>query len=158
MTSPAKTPDDYLAGLPEERRAAISTIRQAILAALPPGYAEVMQYGMIAYVVPHSLYPAGYHCDPKQAVPFVCVASQKNHMAVYLTGISDGEAGERFQARYEASGKKLDKGSSCVRFRRLDDLCLEAVEEVVASMPVDAFLERYVASIPPSKRPKTAAS
>src|SRR5271157_883898 len=87
MTSQAKTVDEYLQALPPDRRTAISAVRQVILANLPKGYEECMSYGMIGYVVPHSLYPAGYHCDPKLPLPFVNLGSQKNHMALHLMNV-----------------------------------------------------------------------
>ena len=87
MKSSAKTVDEYLAALPENRRTAISTVRKVILANLPEGYEECMSYGMIGYVVPHRIYPAGYHCDPKLPLPYANLGSQKNHMALYLMSV-----------------------------------------------------------------------
>ena len=95
-------------------------MREVILAHLPEGYEEMMQYGMIGYVVPHSLYPAGYHCDPKQPLPFAHLGSQKNHMALYLMCVYlDSPIADWFRSAWAASGKKLDMGKACVRFKKL---------------------------------------
>src|SRR5438445_6362241 len=116
MQSSARTVEEYLEALPEERRAAISAVREVVLANLPAGYAEVMQYGMIGYVVPHRLYPAGYHCKPSDPLPYAALGSQKNHMAIYLcTVYGNKETESWFRKAYQATGKKLDMGKSCVR-------------------------------------------
>src|SRR5437867_9584228 len=125
MLSTAKTVADYLAELPPDRREAISAVRKVILKNLPKGFEEIMQYGMIGYVVPFKLFPAGYHCDPTQPLCYAGLASQKNHMAIYLmTVYGHKETEEWFVRAYKASGKKLDMGKSCVRFKKLDDLPL----------------------------------
>src|ERR1043166_6063897 len=116
MTSKAKTVSEYLKALPEDRRAAISAVRDVILANLSKGYAECMQYGMIGYVVPHSLYPAGYHCRPSEPLTYAMLGSQKNHMALYLMcAYGDPKTNEWFRKAYAATGKKLDMGKACVR-------------------------------------------
>src|SRR5581483_6695459 len=123
MTSSAATVEEYLAELPEERRAAIGAVRNVILANLPEGYEETMQYGMIGYIVPHRLYPAGYHCDPKQPLPLANLGSQKNHMSLYLMCVYGHEpTAEWFRSAWTATGKKLDMGKACVRFKKLDDV------------------------------------
>ena len=154
MASTAKTAEEYLASLPDDRREALSAIRDEVLRVLPPGYEETMQYGMITYVVPHSIFPSGYHCKPTDALPFASLASQKQHMALYLHAVYILGAQEDFKARYLASGKKLDMGAACVRFKSLDDLPLDVVSETLASIPVEMFLAKYVSNLPPSKRPK----
>lgn len=155
MTSTASTIGEYIASLPEDRRAAIGELHSKILEVLPPGYEPTMQYGMISYVVPHSRYPAGYHCDPKQAVTFVSLGSQKNHMALYLMCVyGGGERADQFREKYLATGKKLDMGAACLRFKKLEDLAVDVVLETIASIPVDKYLATYEAAIPPSKRPK----
>ena len=147
MQSQAKTVAEYLDSLPEDRRAAISKVRAVIRKNLPKGYAEQMQYGMIGYVVPHSLYPAGYHCDPKQPVPFAALASQKNHMALYLMALYQSpELLERLKEGFIAKGKKPDIGKSCIRFKKLEDLPLDIVGEMIALVPVAHYLERYESS------------
>src|SRR5262245_33001386 len=116
MKSTAASVDEYLQGLPEDRRVAIRAVREVVLRNLPKGYEECMSYGMIGYVVPHSLYPAGYHCDPKQPLPFACLGSQKNHMALYLMTVYGDPATEQwFRKTWLSTGKKLDMGKSCVR-------------------------------------------
>jgi Domain of unknown function (DU1801) len=143
MTSDAKTVKEYLASLPAERKSAISAVRDVILANLPAGYEECMQYGMISYVVPHSLYPAGYHCDPKQALTYASLGSQKNHMALYAMCVyGHGPTEEWFRKAYQAAGKKLDMGKACVRFRKLDDVPLEVIGQLVARVPVKDYIAR----------------
>jgi uncharacterized protein YdhG (YjbR/CyaY superfamily) len=140
MRSEASTVDQYLAELPADRREAIETVRSVILENLPDGYEEVMNWGMITYEVPLETYPDTYN---KQPLMFAALASQKNHMGVYLTGIyiSD-DARDEFEKAYRATGKRFDVGKSCVRFRKLDDLPLELIGETIASVPVDRFIER----------------
>src|SRR5215471_5374947 len=119
MNKQAKTADEYLETLPEERRAILAAVRGAILANLPKGYEECMSYGMISYVVAHSIYPKGYPCKPDQALPLALLGSQKNHMAIYLMNVYGDPATEKwFRAAWQASGKKLDMGKSCVRFKK----------------------------------------
>jgi hypothetical protein len=161
MTSKEKTVKEYLVSLPADRREAISAVRKVILANLPEGYEECMQYGMLSYVVPHSLYPAGYHCDPKQALTFASLGSQKNHMALYAMCVyGHGPTLDWFRKAWKATGKKLDMGKACVRFRKLDDLPLDVVGQLIARVPV----EKYVAAVEhslknrvPRKRVKKAA-
>jgi hypothetical protein len=141
MQSKAKTVDQYLAELPEDRREAISAIRAVILKHLPKGYAESMAYGMIGYHVPHSVYPAGYHCDPKLPLPFAALASQKNHMALYLMCVySDPELEAWFREQWTATGKKLDMGKSCVRFKKLEDVPLAVVGRVIKKVPARKYI------------------
>src|SRR5579871_7036261 len=117
--SKARTVDQYLGELPPDRRDAIGAVRKTILKSLPDGFEETMLYGMICYVVPHKLFPAGYHCDPSQPLCYAGLASQKNHMAVYLmTCYGDKETENWFVKAYKATGKKLDMGKSCVRFKK----------------------------------------
>lgn len=152
MRSSATTVAAYLKSLPAERREAITAVRRVILDNLPDGYEEGMQYGMIGYYVPHSVYPAGYHCDPKQPVPFAGLASQKNYMSLYLMcvyGNHDHEAW--FRTAWEKSGKKLDMGKGCVRFKRVEDVPLEVVGQTIRRVPVDEFL-RYYESVAGARR------
>lgn len=138
MRSDATTVDGYLAELPDERREAIAAVRRIILAHLPEGYVETMRWGMISYEVPLEVSGATYNGKP---LMYAALASQKNHMAVYLTSVyaDEGRAAE-FRDRYAATGRKPDIGKSCVRFRRLDDLPLELIGETIAATPVDEFL------------------
>lgn len=138
MQSKASTIEQYLAELPEERRAAIERVRKVILENLPTGYEETMNWGMITYQVPLTVYPDTYN---KKPLMYAALASQKNHMAVYLTGIyMDDDARLRFEADYKASGKRFDVGKSCVRFRKLDDLPLPLIAESIAATPIDDFV------------------
>lgn len=144
MQSKATNVDDYLAGLPVDRREAIESIRAVILKNLPKGYEEGMQYGMIGYYVPHSIYPDGYHCDPKQPLPFASLASQKNHMALYMTCVyGDPELSDWFREAWKSAGKKLDAGKSCVRFKKLDDVPLKVVGQAIKKVPVKKFVDFY---------------
>lgn len=161
MQSKAKTVDEYLAALPEDRRETLQAIRSVILKKLPKGYEEGMQYGMIGYFVPHSLYPAGYHCDPKQPLPFAGLASQKNHMSLYFMCVYGNPEQERwFREAWTRTGKKLDMGKSCVRFKRLEDVPLDVIGETVKRVPVKKFVEFCEAAVKTSgKRPaKKSAS
>jgi len=151
MQSKAKTVKEYLAELPEDRQAAIEAVRKVILKNLDKGYEEGMQYGMIGYYVPHKLYPAGYHCDPKQPLPFANLASQKNHMAVYLMCNK-----EWFRKEWTKTGKNLDMGGSCIRFRKLEDLPLEVIGKAIARVPVKDYIAYYESVIKTSGKRKKA--
>ena len=144
MQSKATTVKAYLAELPDDRRAEIQAVRKVILANLDKDYAEGMQYGMIGYYVPHSIYPAGYHCDPKQPLPFVCLASQKNYMSLYMmTVYGDSELATWFQTEWKKTGKKLDMGKSCIRFKKAEDLALDIIGEAIRRVPVKKHIEFY---------------
>jgi len=144
MQSKASTVPDYLASLPDDRRKAIETVRAVILANLDKDYEEGMSYGMIGYYVPHRVFPPGYHVDPKQGLPFAALASQKNYMSVYLMGLYPGSEGARwFQEAWAKSGKKLDVGKSCIRFKKVDDLALDVLGEAIRRMPAKKYIELY---------------
>lgn len=144
MQSKATSVEQYLSELPEDRRAVVSAVRQVIVKNLPEGYAERMSYGMIGYCVPHAIYPAGYHCDPRQPLPFAGLAAQKNHYSLYLFCIyGSEELTSRFREQWEATGKKLDMGKGCVRFKRLEDVPLDVIAETIRSVPVDEFIAIY---------------
>jgi hypothetical protein len=146
MQSKAKTVEEYLESLPEDRRAAIEALRKMLRENVPKGVEEGMQYGMIGYYVPHSRYPAGYHCDPSQPLPFASLAAQKNHIAVYLLALYlMPEAVARLERDWKATGKKLDMGKSCVRFKRLEDAALEPLEAAVRALTVEEFIAQYEA-------------
>ena len=141
----------YLANLPADRRAALQAVREVLSANLDGGYEEGMQYGMIGYYVPHSVYPAGYHCDRTQPLPFAGLASQKNHMSLYLMGLYTGqaEAGPMadnlrwFQAAWARTGKKLDMGKACIRFKKAEDLALDVLGEAVRRIPASRYIQMY---------------
>jgi uncharacterized protein YdhG (YjbR/CyaY superfamily) len=140
-SSDAKSVAEYLAELPEGRRAAIEAVRAEILRNLPDGYEECMQYGMIGYVIPLSRYPDTYNGQPLE---IAALASQKNYMSVYLMNVyGDPEIEKWFTEAYRKTGKRLDMGKSCVRFRKLEDLPVELVGRAVAKTPVDHYLKRY---------------
>ena len=144
MQSKAKTVDAYLDGLPDDRREAISAIRKVILKYLPRGYEEGMQWGMIGYYVPHSIYPDGYHCQPDEPLPVASLASQKNHMAFYGFGLYiDEEQARWFADEWKKAGKKLDMGKSCVRFKKLDDVVLDVIGRALKRLPVKQYIAQY---------------
>ncbi len=152
MQSQAATVKEYLSELPDDRRQAIETVRQTILENLPDGYEEVMNWGMITYQVPLATYPDTYN---KQPLMYAALASQKNHMAVYLTSIyMSDEARREFEAAYRATGKQLDVGKSCVRFKKLEQLPLPLIGETIASLGVDEFVDQAKAISSGRKRGK----
>ena len=139
MQSDAKTPEEYLSELEPARREAISAVRTVILDNLPDGYEEVMQYGMISYIVPLSVIPDTYNGQP---LMYIALASQKQYMSLYLTTVyADPSLSDWFKQRYLATGKKLNMGKSCVRFRKLENLPLDLVAEVTALTPLAKFVE-----------------
>ncbi|MCQ3809867.1 MAG: DUF1801 domain-containing protein [Acidimicrobiia bacterium] len=144
MQSDAATAQEYLSELDDGRREALAAVRQVVTDNLPDGYEETRQYGMISYVVPLGVLPDTYNGQP---LMYIALASQKQYMSLYLTNVYGDESVENwFKERYLATGKKLNMGKSCVRFRKLDDLPLELVAEVVARTPIDEFVEIYRAS------------
>jgi hypothetical protein len=153
MDRKAATVDDYLASLAEDRRAVLSSLRQIILKNLDKGFEEGMQYGMIGYYVPHRIYPAGYHCDPKQPLPFAGLCSQKNHMSLYLMGVYGNPAQEqKLRDAWAKAGKKLDMGKACIRFRALEDVPLEALGQIIKGLTLKKYVAQYEAALPPSRR------
>ena len=138
------TPKQYLDSLPEDRRKAIQAIRRVINANRDPKLREGIQYGMLGWFVPHSVYPAGYHCDPTEPLPFGSLASQKNHIGIYLFCLYTDEAEQaRLVKAWKASGKRLDMGKSCIRVRSLEDVPLDVLGEAVSRMTCDRFVEIY---------------
>jgi len=153
MKIEVNTVEEYLAELPPDRRDAIQAVRQVILKNLPGGYEEGIQYGMIGYYVPHSIYPAGYHCDPRQPLPFAALASQKNYMSLYLMCVYGAPEHENwFRDAWLKTGKKLNMGKSCVRFKKIDDVPLDVIGKAVKRVPVKKFIEHYEAAIKNSGR------
>ncbi len=145
MQSKATTPEQYLAELPEERRVVMEKLRKVTLENLPKGFKEVMAYGMLGYVVPHELYPKGYHCDPKLPLGFFNIASQKNsinmyHMVIY----GNKEIHDWFVSEYpKHCNSKLDMGKSCVRFKKLDDIPYNLIGELLSKITVEQWIEMY---------------
>jgi hypothetical protein len=137
----------YIDALPEERRKAIRKVRAAVNKGLPKGYKEGIQYGMIGWFVPHSVFPAGYHCDPKQPLPFAGLASRKNYMSLYLMCVYGSEKHRTwFESAWKKAGKRLSMGKSCVRFKKIEDVPLEVITESVARVPAADFIAAYEAT------------
>jgi hypothetical protein len=152
MQSKATTVAEYLSSLPEDRRRAIEAVRKVILQNLDKDYEEGMQYGMIGYYVPHRVYPAGYHCDPKQPLPFAALGSQKNYMSVYLMCVyGESKLAQWFREAWAKTGKKLDMGKSCVRFKKPEDLALEVIGEAIKRVPAKAYIEHCEKALKESK-------
>ncbi len=145
MQSKAATPDEYIESLPEERKEALAKLRKIIKKNLPKGFSEEMNYGMLGYVVPHKLYPKGYHCDPKLPLPFLAVASQKNFVALYHMGIyAKKDLLDWFKKEFpKHSKKKLDMGKSCIRFKKTEDIPYELIGELVSKMTPADWIECY---------------
>jgi uncharacterized protein YdhG (YjbR/CyaY superfamily) len=149
MQYAATTVQDYIDQIPEERKAAISKLRKTILENLPKGFEEGIQYKMIGYYVPHSVYPDGYHCDPKIPLPFMSVASQKKFVALYHAGIyAHKELSDWFIKEYPKHCKyKLDMGKSCIRFKKIDDIPYDLIAQLVTKMSVDDYIDIYTTII-----------
>ncbi len=145
MQSKATTVQQYLSELPEERKAPMEKLRNTILENIPEGFKEGMGYGMVGYVVPHTIYPAGYHCDPKVALPFVSIASQKNNISLYHMGIyANPKLLAWFQEEYPKHSKtKLDMGKGCIRFKKIDQIPYELVAELISKMTVNDWINMY---------------
>lgn len=144
MASTASSIDEYIAALPEERKEAFAKLRKVIKKNLPKGFKEEMSYGMIGYVVPHSIYPAGYHCDPKLPLPLMNLGSQKNFIVLHHMGMyGDKNLLDWFVTKYEkeATGK-LDMGKACVRFKKMDQIPYELIGELVAKVSVEAYVNQ----------------
>ena len=138
MRSEAGTVEEYLESLPEGRRHALKKVREVIQQNIPDGYEEAMNWGMITYQVPLEVYPDTYNGQP---LMYAALASQKNHMAVYLTGIYMNEANRKsFEEAYRATGKRFDVGKSCVRFKKLEDLPLELIGKTIGSITMNDFV------------------
>lgn len=149
MKYEASTPDEYIEAIPEERKPFVQALRKAIKQNLPDGFSEVLSYGMIGYVVPHTLYPDGYHCDPKLPLPFMNIASQKNFIAVYHSGIyADKNLMDWFVAEYPKHVKtKLDMGKSCVRFKKPEQIPLELIGELASKMTPKDWIDVYETNV-----------
>jgi uncharacterized protein YdhG (YjbR/CyaY superfamily) len=146
MQSSAKTVFEYIKQLPKEKRATIEVIRKVIKKHLPQGYSEIMQYGMIVYVIPLKRYPSGYLNDSKKPLPYVALAAQKNYYALYVMAVyGDKKLYSWFQKEYKKTGKKMDMGKSCVRFKTLKDVPLELIGKVINRMSVAQFINQYEA-------------
>jgi uncharacterized protein YdhG (YjbR/CyaY superfamily) len=145
MQSKATTVDKYLSELPEERQLAINKLRKEVKKNMPKGFQETMNYGMIGYVVPHSKFPAGYHCNPKDPLPFMNIASQKNFIAVYHMGVyANPELLKWFTDAYAKAGVgKLDMGKSCIRFKKPENIPFKLIGELASKMSPDDWIALY---------------
>ena len=150
MQRQAESPDEYLTLAPPGHQPALRTLRQTIVQHLPPGFVETMSYGMIGYVVPHSLFPPGYHCAPSLPLPFINVAWQKHFLALYYLGLyADPQLREWFRAEYARHATtRLDMGKSCIRFKKPDQIPYELIAELCQKISADEYIETYRASRP----------
>lgn len=153
MQSKATTVNDYLNEIPEDRKVGFNKLRDVILKNIPEGFNECMGYGMMGYSVPHSIYPNGYHCDPKMPLPFAGMASQKNFIAFYHMGIyADPELLAWFTSEFpKHSKKKLDMGKSCIRFKKPEDIPFELIGELMQKITVQDWITTYEAVFKKSK-------
>ena len=153
MKYEADSPEAYINQLPTERKEVISKLRKTILKSLPIGFKEQMSYGMLGYVVPHSIYPNGYHCDPKLPLPFINLASQKNFIALYHSGIyADQKLYDWLVAEYPKHCKrKLDMGKSCIRFKSMDDIPYELIATLTKKVSVKDWITLYEKNTKPKK-------
>ena len=149
MTIDAKTVEEYISKVPEDRKAAITKLRETVKSNLPKGFEEGIGYKMIAFYVPHSKYPSGYHCDPKLPLPFINIASQKNFVALYHSGVyADKNLLDWFVTEYPKHVKtKLDMGKSCIRFKKVENIPYELIGELCQKMTVDQWVALYEKNI-----------
>ena len=141
MTSKARTVEQYLASLPQDRRAAISAVREVILKNLDEDYEEGIIYGMIGYYVPHRIYPAGYHCDPTKPLGFVCLGSQKNYISLHMMSVyGDHDHARWFRDAWKKTGEKLDMGAACIRIKKVEDAALDVIGESIKKMPAKKYI------------------
>lgn len=149
MADKPASPKEYIAQIPEERKSAFLTLRTTVLENLKGDFKEAMNYGMIGYVVPHSVFPDGYHCDPKLPLPFASIANQKNFIALYHMGLyADSKLQEWFITEYPKHAKyKLDMGKSCIRFKKTDDIPYILIAELFKKMDSSAWIEIYKSAV-----------
>ena len=149
MTSKATTPEQYIRELPADRKEPITKLRETVLRNLPKGFKEIMSYGMLGYVVPHEIYPAGYHCDPKLPLPFVGIASQKNFIALYHMGVyASPELLKWFTTEYpKHSTSKLDMGKSCIRFKKPEHIPFKLIGDLIQKISVKDWIKTYETNI-----------
>jgi len=149
MTIDAKTVAEYISKLPEDRKDAVSKLRNTVQKNIPKGFKECINYKTIGYVVPHSIYPAGYHCDTKLPLPFINIASQKNYIALYHSGIyADPKLSEWFVGEYPKYVKtKLDMGKSCIRFKKVENIPYKLIGELCQKMTVQDWISLYEKNI-----------
>lgn len=160
MQSKAKTVQEYLDSLPDERKEAMHALRDAINKNIPKGFSEGMAYGMMGWAVPHALYPSGYHCDPKQPLPFAGLASQKNSINFYHMGIyADAKLLKWFVSEFPKHTKqRLDMGKSCIRFNKVDDIPVQLIGELMKKISVKDWIHTYETNFKNSKVTSTKES
>lgn len=151
MISTAKTVEAYINDLPDERKSPFMKLREIILNNIPKGFKEELSYGNIGYVVPHSIYPNGYHCNPKLPLPFMGIASQKNFIALYHMGIyAKPELSEWFTSEYpKYSNQKLDMGKGCIRFKKMDQIPFDLIADLVKKISLEDWVHNYESNIKP---------
>ncbi len=148
MQSKAKTVKEYLDSLPEDRKKIMTDLRKTVVKNLPKGFDEIMSSGMINYVVPHTLFPPGYHCNPDHPLPFIAIASQKNYISVYHMALYTGELLDWFKDQWgEYSSKKLDMGKCCIRFKKPADVPLELMADLASKVTPAQWVEYYTKSL-----------
>ena len=149
MQSAATSPQQYLEELPDDRKAAITKLREVIVKNLPPGFSERMTYGMLGWVVPHETYPAGYHCTPELPLPFLSIASQKNFIALYIMSIyADKSIHDWFVAQYpNYVMTRLDMGKGCVRFKNVTTIPYELIGQLVSKMTLQEWIDIYESNL-----------
>jgi hypothetical protein len=158
MQSKAATVEEYLASLPEDRLAAIQTVRKVILKNLDKKYKEEMQYGMIGYNVPLSVYPKGYHCTPNTPLPFAALGNQKNGISLYIMPIyGDTTLREWFTTEWAKTGKKLDMGKSCIRFKKAEDLALDLIGQAIKKVPAKVYIANVEMAMADAAKAKAGA-
>lgn len=145
MKSSVSTPDDYVNQLDDQRKIVVNKLREVIKKNLPKGFIETISYGTIGYVVPHSLYPKGYHCDPKQPLPFIAIASQKNYISLHHMGIyADKALLQWFENEYKKNTTaKLDMGKGCIRFKKLDQIPFDIIGKLASKMTAEEWVTKY---------------
>ena len=145
MGMPVSTVSEYLKNIPADQKVAFEQLRKSVLSSLPEGLEECISYNMLWYVVPHSVYPAGYHCDPKLPLPFISIAYQKNSINLYHMWMhAKPEISERFQnERKKHSSRKLDMGKSCIRLKYYDDIPYILIEELIGKMSMKEWIDIY---------------
>ena len=149
MQIKADTPEQYIDQLPEDRKQIISKLRKTILDNLPKGFVETISYGMIGYVIPHAIYPGGYHCDPKLPLPFINIASQKNYVALYHMGIyADKKLLDWFVSEYPKHCKtKLDMGKGCIRFKKPELIPYDLIAQLTSKISSEEWIKIYETNI-----------
>ena len=159
MPTTATTVNEYIDSLPEERKAAVTKLRKTIKANLPKGFEEVMSYGMIGFVVPHSIYPSGYHCNPKLPLPFINIGSQKNYIVLHHMGVyASTNLFDWFVGEYEKVPFKLDMGKGCIRFKKPEEIPFELIGELAKKVTVQQWIDIMEGNIAAAAKNKKVAA